>query len=199
MVFFLWRTRFRPGFFSKRGFFPEMLIFFLDFEKLVYNCNAARFFDIAKLEEYFSTQVVNGSIEIGAVTLNRYSEEDELYMSMASHPLSTFPVTDYYEYSRPSGLGYGNPVLANPESAAGSGDWLYSFLMARSFNLANSSGLNGYRLVCADVGNHSGPQEDWYIHPSHIDQSRWEHVVCSDLKHTEVRKLMGITDERLNW
>ena len=58
---------------------------------------------------------------------------------------------------------------------------------------------NGYKLVCADVGNNSGPQEDWYIHPSHIDQSRWEHVVCSDLKHTEVRKLMGIIDERLNW
>ena len=58
---------------------------------------------------------------------------------------------------------------------------------------------NGYKLVCADVGNNSGPQEDWYIHPSHIDQSRWEHVVCADLKHTEVRKLMGIIDERLNW
>tara|TARA_R110000824_G_scaffold318633_2_gene505778 strand:+ start:709 stop:1299 length:591 start_codon:yes stop_codon:yes gene_type:complete len=58
---------------------------------------------------------------------------------------------------------------------------------------------NGYELVCADVGNNSGPQEDWYIHPNHIDQSRWDHVVCSDLKHTEVRKLMGITDEKLNW
>jgi len=56
----------------------------------------------------------------------------------------------------------------------------------------------GYELVCADVANFSGPQEDWYVHPSHIDKSKWEHVVCSNLNHTEVRKLMGITDEKLN-
>jgi hypothetical protein len=171
--------------------------FFLDFEKLVYNCNAARFFDIAKLEEYFSTQVVNGSIEIGAVTLNRYSEEDELYMSMASHPLSTFPVTDYYEYSRPSGLGYGNPVLANPESPAGSGDWLYSFLMARSFNLANSSGLNGYRLVCYQFRDFYdrdtagvGTEDDWYVSAAlggRDDQYYTAHAEITD-NSTEVIK-----------
>jgi len=57
----------------------------------------------------------------------------------------------------------------------------------------------GYQLVCGDVGNNSGPQEDWYVHPSYISKEKWEPLLCADLKHTQVRKLMGIEDERLNW
>jgi len=59
--------------------------------------------------------------------------------------------------------------------------------------------LNGYKLICADVANNSGPQEDWYVHPKYIDESKWKPLVCSDISHLEVRKLMGIKDTRLNW
>ncbi len=57
----------------------------------------------------------------------------------------------------------------------------------------------GYQLVCGDVGNNSGPQEDWYVNPSYVEKDKWEPLLCNDVKHTEIRKLMGIEDERLNW
>ena len=58
---------------------------------------------------------------------------------------------------------------------------------------------NGYELVCADVANNSGPQEDWYVNPEFISESKWKPLVCSDVSHLEVRKLMDIEDTRLNW
>lgn len=57
----------------------------------------------------------------------------------------------------------------------------------------------GYKLVCADVGNNSGPQEDWYVNPKYIPEDKWKPLVCSNVKHLEVRKLMKIDDQRLNW
>ena len=54
-------------------------------------------------------------------------------------------------------------------------------------------------MVCGDVGNNSGPQEDWYVNPSYVEKDKWEPLLCNDVKHTEIRKLMGIEDERLNW
>lgn len=58
---------------------------------------------------------------------------------------------------------------------------------------------NGYQMVCADVCNNSGPQEDFYVNPKYVDESKWKPLVCSGIWHVELRKLMGIDDERLNW
>ena len=46
---------------------------------------------------------------------------------------------------------------------------------------------HGYALVCADVCSMDGaPYEDWWVHPSVVPLTRYEHLICEGKKWSDI-------------
>lgn len=137
--------------------------FFFDYKKLVDTCNAAQIFDISKLEQYFGDSIINTTVlRVKDAQLFKIYESDVDFGSM--HLLmrantSNNPQTTIYGHAgeiEPTGEHERSATMAianerNP------GEEYYSYLRLRSFNLAQSTGLGGYQLMCwefRDIWDH---------------------------------------------
>lgn len=139
--------------------------FFFDYKKLVDTCNAAQIFDISKLEQYFGDSIINTTVlRVKDAQLFKIYESDvgSMHLLMRAST-SNNPQTTIYghageieptgEYERSATMAIANE--RNP------GEEYYSYLRLRSFNLAQSTGLGGYQLMCwefRDIWDHSNTE-----------------------------------------
>ena len=144
--------------------------FFFDYEKLRNFCNATQIFELSKMEDYFGKEII--STEVLTVNNQKFYKVywdqdpdlhsiDEENLLMKSYT-NTTPRTYMYEHASTSGWSaLGAPGAGNKpyiESYEGTDDdavetIYYSYVRLRSFNLARSTGLDGYRLMCCEFRN----------------------------------------------